>query len=763
MATARPVRILHVDDEREFAALVKLFLERERETFEVVSETDPEEILPHLETGAVDCIVSDYEMPDMDGLELLETVREEYPDLPFILFTGNGTEAVASEAISAGVTDYLQKDGGGDQFAVLANRIENAVQQYESERKFETLIDNLPGVVYRARRDPDWSMEFVGGEVSSLFGYSVRELETNEVSLGSDIIHPEDRDHVWQSIQDALDRDRSFELTYRIITEEGTQKWVWERGQQVSVSERSGGVLEGFITDITERKRAETELRQERERFSTLFENFPEPTLSYRYEGGEPLVQSVNEAFKQVFGYDRHEAVGAHVDDLIVPPEHMAEARKIDERVETGELLDIEVQRRTATGLRHFIFRNIPVTDSEIVDGYAVYTDVHEQKAYEQTLERYSETLETLHQTTQTLLGANDVDEAAEIAIASITDVLEFDIAGLWLADEAKETLEPVELTETGDELFVDPPVYSAESESLSWKAFHTNTTRLIDDMHEHEARVNPDTPIHSELIVPLGEHGLLNVGSTDVAEFSETDLTLVELWADTVTMVFSRLEWERQLRSREDEMARERDRLDEFVGVVSHDLRNPLNVASLRLDLARQECDSGHLSDVEQALDRMEQLIEDLLVIARKGDAVGETVPVRLSEVVSQCWEVIETSDATLECTTSHTISADENRLSEVFENLFRNAVEHGGCDVTIRVGNLPDGNGFYVADDGTGISADERDQIFESGYSTTENGTGFGLAIVQQIVDAHGWDVCVTESETGGTRFEISDVDLE
>lgn len=106
-------------------------------------------------------------------------------------------------------------------------------------------------------------------------------------------------------------------------------------------------------------------------------------------------------------------------------------------------------------------------------------------------------------------------------------------------------------------------------------------------------------------------------------------------------------------------------------------------------------------------------------------------------------------------------TIEADESRLHGLFENLFRNAVEHAGDDVTVRVGRLTDETGFYVEDDGPGIPADDRDEIFDHGFTTSEEGTGYGLSIVAEIVAGHGWDITVSESDTGGTRFEITDTD--
>ena len=133
MGTARDsIGVLHVDDEPDFAEMTAEFLTRENDRLSVETATDPPEGLELLGTGEFDCVVADYDMREMNGIEFLDRVRDRHSDLPFILFTGKGNESIASEAISAGVTDYLRKDPGTNQYAVLANRIENAVEGYRS-------------------------------------------------------------------------------------------------------------------------------------------------------------------------------------------------------------------------------------------------------------------------------------------------------------------------------------------------------------------------------------------------------------------------------------------------------------------------------------------------------------------------------------------------------------------------------------------------------------------------------------------------------
>ena len=203
-------------------------------------------------------------------------------------------------------------------------------------------------------------------------------------------------------------------------------------------------------------------------------------------------------------------------------------------------------------------------------------------------------------------------------------------------------------------------------------------------------------------------------------------------------------------------ELEHQNDRLERFTGMVSHDLRNPLNVAQGNVDLVRETGDMDALDTVDNALDRMEALIEDLLTLARQGQPIDDTEYVSLAEVAASCWEMVDVVDAELAVVGDMELDADPDRLQQLFENLFRNAVEHGGEDVSISVGPLDDG-GFYIEDTGPGIPEDTQPEIFESGYTTSRQGTGFGLSIVKEIAEAHGWTISVTNGESGGARFEI------
>jgi PAS domain S-box-containing protein len=595
------IQVLHVDDDPNLAELASTVLEREAASLSVETAHHPDEGFDRLDANSYDCVVSDYDMPETNGIEFLEAVREEYPDLPFILFTGKGSEEIASEAISAGVTDYLQKETGTDQYAVLANRIQNAAEARRSEekleertRRLETLISTLPGVAYRSRNEHDWPMETVEGEVETLTGYTADELESGAVVWGEDILHPEERERMWTAVQEGLERDGTFEVTYRIQTRDGETRWMWERGRGVY---EDGAVvaLEGFITDITERKRWA-------ERLDAYIDNTSDILGIISTDG---TFADLSPSVEHVLGYTPEELAGKSVFEYVHPADREWVAGEFADLVETGTRKRIEYRFQHADG------------------------------------------------------------------------------SWVWLESVASDRTE-------------------------STLSGYVVTTREITERKE-----------------------------------------------------------------REQELLTQNEKLDAFTGFVSHDLRNTLNVATLRLDLGRQNVDSPHLDEVASSLDRMEQLIDDLLVFAKRGTAVGDTERVSLAELAPEPWATLDTEAGTFEMGFDGraTIEANPSRLKSLLENLYHNAVEHGSentdsprqgdTDLTVTVGPL-DPDGFYVEDDGVGLSVEEGERVFEGGYTTKDDGTGLGLAIVEQVVTEHGWDIEVTESEAGGARFEITGVGL-
>jgi signal transduction histidine kinase len=181
---------------------------------------------------------------------------------------------------------------------------------------------------------------------------------------------------------------------------------------------------------------------------------------------------------------------------------------------------------------------------------------------------------------------------------------------------------------------------------------------------------------------------------------------------------------------------------------------------------MVQEECDSSHFGTIDDAIARMERIIEDVLWLAHEGRDIGETQAVDLRRTAERLWPMVsDTSDNVdlliNETGTQTVIDADADRLAQLLENIFRNAIDHGGSDVTVRF-ELTE-TGFAIEDDGPGIPPDEQEHILKNGYSTDASGTGLGLSIVERIVDAHGWDIHVTEGSEDGARFEIIGVEFD
>ncbi|WP_158059390.1 hybrid sensor histidine kinase/response regulator [Halorussus halophilus] len=261
------IRVLHVEHGDGTATDAENLLEQNLDTVEVTTKSRVQTALDCLDTEPIDCVVSDTELRDEDPLDFLEVVRRDYPDLPFIFFTGEDDEHLASEAILGGANDWLQKEGETAQFDRLQSRIRSLVGEYrtkrelrENRRQFETLLSNLPGLAYRCRNERDWPMEFVSEGCRELTGYDPEQLTDGGVSFGDDITHPDDREAVWQTVEKALEDGTSFQVDYRIRTADDELKWVWEQGELVSRPDEST-VLEGFVMDVTDWKMSKRRLR----------------------------------------------------------------------------------------------------------------------------------------------------------------------------------------------------------------------------------------------------------------------------------------------------------------------------------------------------------------------------------------------------------------------------------------------------------------------------------------------------------------------
>jgi len=759
------VHVLHVDDEPDLADLTQTFLEREDEQFAVRTAHSADKALDEISETSPDCIVSDYDMPRRDGLEFLRDVRDEHPELPFILFTGKGSEEIASEAISAGVTDYLQKKSGTEQYQLLANRIRNAVDRRQAsdaltetksrhrslrtelielsiallEAEDEAVDDRIEQALGRigAHAGVDRSYVFrldrSAGTVSNTHEWCADGVEPQMESLqglSTDTLawwmeHLDRREPI--TIPDVSELPAAAEEEREILEEQ-------QISSLIVAPMVEGDELTGFIgfdwldtTDvwsdefvdilqitgrlITSALRQESRQQELRE-YEAVIESLSDAVYILDEDG---RFTYVNDAFVELVEYDRETIIGA-APSLIKDAETAENAER-----QLGRVLS-----RDGPDTAAFTATIRPRDGDPVVCEDYMSVLPYEGDSFEGSVgtlrnvtEREARTAEVVELKRQYQTLAENIPNGAVFLFDEDLQYVRARGTELEAVGLSPETIEGA----TPHDIF---PPETAEELTHYYAAALNGTGHTFTQTFGEETYQNRTVPVEDD-------DGSVAYG-----------LALTQNVTDRI--------------ARRERLEAQNERLAEFARVVSHDLRSPLQVAGGRVELARTECESDHLAGAAAALDRAEQLVEDLTALAQAGDAAGNTEAVSVAELAANCWEVVPTADATLSVDTDQTVSANRSRLRQLLENLFINAIEHGGGDVAVTVGAVDDG--FYVADDGTGIPEDTREEVFEVGYSTAGDGTGFGLRIVKQIAEAHGWTIRVTDSEEGGARFEFTGV---
>lgn len=845
---AQSVRVLHVDDDPSTTDLTAAFLQREDDRFTVETATNADDGIEIIRDHPPDCVVSDYEMPDLDGIEFLQAVRQEYPDLPFILYTGKGSETVASDAIAADATDYLQKGSGSEQYELLANRIRNAVRANREAKRADRQeqlmrLTEFAGDTGGFELDRKTNTVLLTAGARRLIGRpDQRELPLEE---GLKLVHPDDRQQIQQTLDKAFETGDKLSGTLRLQPDDGD-----ERLLEVTITPvvKNGEVrkLRGAGHDITDHKTR----REELEEYETIIEALTDAVYVLNDNG---RFTYVNDEFVELVGYDRETILGSTPslikdEDAVKEAEHYL-GQLLSHRGPDTVTFEVTIQPRDGESIICEDQMGVLPYEGECFNGsVGTLRDVTDRRAREQEVQELKERLELavdganlgvwdwdmrtdevqFNDNWATMLGYDPdeigshleewehrvhpdelklVEDALEKHITGKTDYYDTehrmrtaDGSWKWIRDVGKiferdEDDNPVRavgihidinerkasrrtLEEERDMFAGGPAVVFKWREAEGWPieyvsdnvedvfgyasdAFETGEITAIEIIHEEDReRVTREVERNSDPGTERFSHDPYRVVTADGDIRWVLDHTKNIREDGEITHRLGYLVDITEQKQRESDLQRQNERLDTFASIVSHDLRNPLSVADGRLELAIEECNSQHLEHVSVAHDRMEDLIEDLLQLAQQGQQIGERENILLGDVVQSCWSNVRTDGAELVSETDRTIRADRSRVRQLLENLFRNAVDHAGEDVTVTVGDHSDG--FFVEDDGPGIPTEKRAEIFEPGYSTGNEGTGFGLAIVAEIVDAHGWTVRVADGGTGGARFEFTDIDL-
>lgn len=724
-AGIRNDRILHVDDDRSVLDLTAAFLDNELGDPVVETETSPERAAERLESESFDCIISDYDMPEMTGLEFFERTQETAPKVPFVLYTGKGSEEIASRALNVGVTGYFQK-GGPDQQRRLANRVEQAIEERRTQAiadRYSTVLDALEYPIYVV--DETGCFEFVNEPFVEMVGYDRETVIGSPTSLVKDeaaVAEAESRlGRILSSEGPAVQR-----FSVDIIPEEGEPIPCQDHMAALPYEGEQFRGSVGILRDISERQARRQELQRYRRMVQAMGDGLyvTDPDGTYAH---------INDQLAEMIGYDREEIVGSSPDmildesdietyeaairELLADDERDIATVELDVEGADGEPLPVEVNLTLRPG-------------GEFLGTVGVVRDITARKQRERELTRYETIVRAIPDRVAVLTNDGEVVMANGIAGYDSEEIVGEHFSVVTSEDDVRKA----------EEVFLDL-VSDSERDKATYE--HTLVMRDGEEV-PHEAHL---------ALIPPGEDGVPTGVVSVLRDISER-------------------------KQREEELKRTNERLEAFSSLVSHDLRNPLMVARGRLELAQQECDSEHLDAVERSHERMQTLLENLLALAREGEMVSDPEPVSLEELLETSWQTVETGEATLEVRDDVVLSADPTRGKQLVENLLRNAVEHGstspdsqarqdavehwGSSVTITAGTLDEIEGFYIEDDGPGIPPEKREQVVESGYSDDPDGTGLGLAIVDRIADAHDWSLRVTRSDDGGARFEFHGVDF-
>ena len=490
-------------------------------------------------------------------------------------------------------------------------------------------------------------------------------------------------------------------------------------------------MLANRVQTLVESDRRERKLERERERFDTLFEVLTQPVVEVEFRDGVPIVLRVNRAFEEVFGYEEATMAGRSLDEFVVPPERQEEAVSINSRVQNGEVFAVEVTRQTADGEREFLLQNAVYPDSDVE--FAMYTDITERKERERELQRQNDRLQALFRNARSAVVeyAYYDDEAIVERVNSRFESV-FGYEGETLVGEPLDR-------------FIVP---SDERGSISDIDERVKRGEHLDEEVRRETVDGVRTFILRNTPIDTGDRVRGYASYVDITQRKERERELERT--------------KRRLEDSNEALRRKNERLEQFASVVSHDLRNPLTVARLQAEFAEESGGDEHFERLHTSHERMEAMIEDLLLLARAETSVDTDGTVALASRAKRAWEGVRTPGAKLELDLpgASEIRGDPELLGHVFENLFRNAVDHNDRPVTVRVGVLAENGertGFYVEDDGCGIDPDSAGQVTDYGYSTAESGTGFGLSIVAEFVDRHGWELTIDDSTDGGARFKI------
>ncbi|TQQ79639.1 PAS domain S-box protein [Halonotius roseus] len=610
-------------------------------------------------------------------------------------------------------------------------------------------------------------IQFVNSAYEDVWGRSIADLEADSMDFAAGI-HPDDRGIAMDAIE-RLQQGESTEAEYRVNAEEDFGRWVSVKGEPIY---NDGEIVRvaGIARDITERKAREQELRRSERRFEAVVND---PQLLMAVLDTDGVIQQVNEKAVELAGADRATLEGAPFPETPwwdYDADLQADLRGWIDRAVDGEYVHYEADHPvgddewiTAEGS----LRPVTDGDGEVVALVVSATDVTARK-------RREEQLEIISETTKDLITATSPAAVAERVVDIAGAVLDDPVQVMWEYDAEADRLVPWRASEAADQLTAGDELAGIEPGSAEMAAFRDGSPRIVDDYAAVEEPSHPETSLSSMLLYPIDSDGLLVVAAEESGAFGATDRNLLSMLASHAAAAFQRAEREQALETYKNKLEESNENLQEFAYIASHDLKEPLRSVTSYLDLLESEYRDDLDDDAQFYIDRaasnasrMSSMIDALLQYSRVETRGEDFEAVDADSVFGETLEGLavlrDETDAEIDAESLPTVTADRNQLGQLFQNLVKNAIQHGGDPPKIGVSVTDTGNAweFAVADNGPGIAEQHHDRIFEIFQQATtdqEGGEGgIGLAICERIASRHGGEIWV-ESDTTGSTFKFT-----
>jgi len=556
-----------------------------RDVTTVETERDAIDALADSAHGDVDCVVTANDLPDASGLSLLRTVRRETATLPVVLCTAAGSEQLASDAVAAGVTDYVALSDPATLPDDFRERVERHVRdarrnttQRDRARQFDATFHDSRTATWvldptgELARVNETARGLVDADVDSLVGRPFWELPwwTGDPSTKSD---------VRRIVEKTMQGDFGDVVVTRAIP--GREARVLELSARPVEDER--GTLVSIVVeavDITERVDLERDLRRSEELHRVTLNNMTD-TVLITDEDGEYTYVCPNVHY--IFGYDADEIYEQNTIARLLGDDFFDR----EELAERGVLKNIEVSATDKAGREHTLLVN--VREVSIQDGTLLYScrDITKRK-------RREEALTAIQETAREFLYAGTHEEIARHVVADTESVLDAPASGVYLFDADENELRPAAQSDAMERYAGPLRPVPANSESLPSHSFVQNEPLFFDDVHESDLLANPTTELRSMAYIPLGEHGLFVAGTPEPGEFGDVSRELADLLAATAEAALDRVTRESRLREQDRELQRRNDRLTHLnqVNETIREIHQALVGAETREEIDHAVCE---------------------------------------------------------------------------------------------------------------------------------------------------------------------------